>query len=116
MAGQFVTPDPQDFVNTFGVEPVITDETVRTLSFFDVTGEKLDFSYDAIGRSVSLTWHPAGGKIAVRNFREGATLLRIIDRPDASRIVVDFSTQDTIGQLDIQIFPRVEISERTLLC
>lgn len=116
MAGEFVTPDPQDFVNAFGVEPVITGETIRTIRFFDVTGEDLVFSYDSIGRSVSLTWQPERGKIAVRSFREGATLLRIIDQPDASKMVVDFSTEDTVGRLDIQIFPCVEISERTLLC
>ncbi|MEU3470781.1 hypothetical protein ABZ716_23050 [Streptomyces sp. NPDC006687] len=112
----FATPDPQEFLNTFGVDATLSGEWQYRLNFSDVVEGELEFSYDVIGRSVAVSWLPATGSGHFNTFREGATLLRIDDSAEWSRLVIDFSTQDTVGNLEIQIFPHVSISERTLIC
>ncbi|MCH0538506.1 hypothetical protein I3F58_02815 [Streptomyces sp. MUM 203J] len=115
MAEEFVAPSPQEFVNAFGVEPVTTGETECRIDFFEVTGENFQFSYDTVGKSVSVTWHPASRGSTFASFREGATLLRIIDTRESTKLAIDFNTQDTTGRMEIQIFPHITISDQTLL-
>ncbi|MEU9144707.1 hypothetical protein [Streptomyces sp. NPDC048349] len=116
IVGAFATPELQEFVNTFGVEPVITGDGQCTVDFTEVVDGKLELSYDATGRSVAVTWHPEQGDSSFTIFREGATLLRIIDGPESSKVTVDFSTSDTVGNIEIQVLPKVTVSDRTLLC
>ncbi|WP_141693587.1 hypothetical protein [Streptomyces sp. PTY087I2] len=115
MQKQFVTPDPQDLVNALGVEPEITGETQMTLMFFDVTGEGLTFSYNTVGRSVSVHWSTKSGDPKLKIFREGATLLRIQESDGSTTLFVEFATQDTTGVLELQIFPNVSATETSLL-
>ncbi|MFI2114985.1 hypothetical protein ACH489_11005 [Streptomyces rubiginosohelvolus] len=112
---QFVTPDPQDLVNALGVEPEVTGETQMTLMFADVTGEDLTFSYNAVGRSVSVHWNTKSGHPKLKIFREGATLLRIQETDGSTALFVEFATQDTAGVLELQIFPNVSVTETSLL-
>ncbi len=93
MAGWFATPEPEAFVHAFGVEPVFVEETQWALDFSDVVDGELRFSYDVLGRSVALTWRPPAAPGSLTVFREGAALLRVVDGPDASKLVVEFRIQ-----------------------
>ncbi|MFD6658907.1 hypothetical protein ACFWEB_27630 [Streptomyces parvus] len=115
MQKQFVTPDPQDLVNALGVEPEITGEAQMTLTLLDVTNEDLTFSYNLIGKSVSVHWNTESGNPKLKLFREGATLLRIQEGDGVTALVVEFTTQDTMGVLELQIFPNVSVMETSLL-
>lgn len=115
MQKQFVTPDPQDLVNALGVEPEITGETQMTLTLLDITNEDLTFSYNLIGQSVSVRWNTESGDPKLKLFREGATLLRIQEGDVVTALVVEFATQDTMGVLELQIFPNVSVMETSLL-
>ncbi|NED00293.1 hypothetical protein G3I55_01255 [Streptomyces sp. SID6648] len=115
MQKQFVTPDPQDLVNALGVEPEITGEAQMTLMLLDVTNEDLTFSYNPIWQSVSVHWNTKSGAPKLKLFREGATLLRIQEGDGVTALVVEFATQDTMGVLELQIFPNVSVMETSLL-
>ncbi|WP_051878026.1 hypothetical protein [Streptomyces sp. NRRL B-24720] len=114
MYKEFVTPDPQDIVNALGVEAEITGDTQRTLKLIDVTGEYLTFSFDSVGRSVSVSWCTSSGKDILRLFREGATLLRVVEEGGETQLLTEFETQDTTAELRVCIFPEVRIADRTL--
>ncbi|WP_406494951.1 hypothetical protein OG936_13960 [Streptomyces sp. NBC_00846] len=114
MPAEFVTPDPQDVVNALGVEPEITGETQRTVNLADVTGEDLTLSYDAVGQSVTVRWCTPSGKVILNLFREGAILLRVQEGDGETKIVVEFETRDTTGELRLQVFPEVSITETSL--
>ncbi|MCM2411182.1 hypothetical protein [Streptomyces sp. RKAG290] len=114
MPSEFVTPDPQEIVNALGVEPDITGETQRTVNLVDVTGEDLTFSYDAVGQSVTVRWCTPSGKVLLNMFREGAILLRVQEGDGETRLVVKFETGDTSGELRVQVFPEVSITETSL--
>ncbi|MFF8846795.1 hypothetical protein ACF08N_29455 [Streptomyces sp. NPDC015127] len=111
---EFVTPDPQLLINAFGVAPEITGETQRTLRFKEVTGEDVTFSYDAIGRSVGVSWLTDSGELRMRLFREGARLLRVVEEDGRSCLLVEFRTADTAGELKVQILPVVSVTESML--
>ncbi|GFM99380.1 hypothetical protein Sfulv_41910 [Streptomyces fulvorobeus] len=81
------------------------------MNLVDVTGEDLAFSYDAVGQSVNVRWCTPSGKVMLHLFREGATLLRVDEGDDKTQLVVDFRTGDTAGELRLQVFPEVSISE-----
>ncbi|MFJ5865641.1 hypothetical protein ACIQEY_14645 [Streptomyces parvus] len=115
MQMQFVTPDPQDLVNALGVEPEITGEAQMTLTLLDITNEDLTFSYNLIGQSVSVRWNAKSGGLKLQLFREGATLLRIQEGDGVTGLAVEFATQDTMGVLELQIFPNVSVMETSLL-
>ncbi|MEU3408990.1 hypothetical protein ABZ766_34290 [Streptomyces sp. NPDC006670] len=112
----FVTPESQEFVNTFGIETTLVGEYQYRLDFSEVVDGELGVSYDVIGRSVAVSWCPVPGKGVFSTFREGATVLRIADSAESSKLVVEFSTEDTTGSLEVQVFPYVSVSERTLIC
>ncbi|MEV4920793.1 hypothetical protein AB0K47_28805 [Streptomyces tirandamycinicus] len=115
MSSEFITPEPQDFVNALGVEPNISGDTQRTLKLSDVIGEDVTFSYDAVGGSVRVAWRAASGGDLISIYREGATLLRIIEDDDGTRLLIEFRTRDTVGELRVQVFPELSISESQLL-
>ncbi|MFF3060766.1 hypothetical protein [Streptomyces sp. NPDC057909] len=115
MQKEFVTPDPRDFVNTLGVEPEVTGDTQRTLRLFDVTGEDLTFSFDSVGQSVSVSWCTSTGRDILKLFREGATLLRIVEESGGTQLLTEFETQDTTGELRVCIFPEVSVTDNSLL-
>ncbi|MFD0271594.1 hypothetical protein ACFVGY_34235 [Streptomyces sp. NPDC127106] len=112
---KFAPPEPQEFVIAFGVEAAVTGDTQFTIDFSEVVDDCLEFSYDVLGGSVAVTWSPARTGPTFTIFREGATLLRIIDEYGSSKIMIDFSTDDTVGAMETQIFPHIVISDRTLL-
>ncbi|WP_328625775.1 hypothetical protein OHA88_14105 [Streptomyces sp. NBC_00353] len=114
MHKEFVTPDPQDIVNALGVEAEITGDTQRTLKLIDVTGEDLIFSFDSIGQSVSVSWCTSSGRDILKLFREGATLLRIVEEGGETQLLTEFETQDTTGELRVCIFPEVSITDNSL--
>ncbi|MFG2628624.1 hypothetical protein [Streptomyces sp. NPDC048473] len=114
MPSEFVTPDPQEVVNALGVEPEITGETQRTVNLVDVTGEDLAFSYDAVGQSVAVRWCAPSGKVMLNLFREGAILLRVQEGDGGTQLIVEFETRDTAGELRLQVFPEVSITETSL--
>lgn len=110
-----MTPDPQLLVNAFGVEPEVTGETQSTLRFKSVTGEDLTFSYDDVGRSVAFSWLSDSGEVRMRLLREGARLLRVVEEGGRTGLLVEFRTADTVGELRVQIFPAVSVTESLLL-
>ncbi|MFJ8214207.1 hypothetical protein [Streptomyces sp. NPDC096033] len=112
----FVTPENQEFVNTFGIETTSVGEYQYRLDFSEVVDGELEFSYNVVGRSVAVSWRPVPGRGGFSIFHEGATVLRIADSAESSKLVVDFSTEDTTGSLEVQVFPYVSVSDRTLIC
>ncbi|WP_143195092.1 hypothetical protein [Streptomyces sp. CB02488] len=114
MPSEFVTPDPQEIVNSLGVEPEFAGETRRTIDLVAVTGEDLKFSYDAVGQSVAVRWCTRSGKVVLNLFREGAILLRVQERDGETQLVVEFETRDTVGELRLKVFPEVSLTETSL--
>ncbi|GLX41608.1 hypothetical protein Sros01_76810 [Streptomyces roseochromogenus] len=115
MRSEFTTPSPQEFVDAFGIEPTAEGEHGYTLHLSEITDQELDFSYNAITQSVALIWAPKAGGFPIRIHREGATLLRIHEESQKTKIVVDFRTEDTIGHMTLQVFPSLDFDEETLI-
>ncbi|MGW0703784.1 hypothetical protein ACWD0A_31660 [Streptomyces sp. NPDC002867] len=111
----FTTAAPHVLLDALGVEPEVTGETQRTLRFKEVTGEDLTFSYDEVGRSVAVSWLTETGYARLSLFREGASLLRVIEEGGATGLSVEFRTSDTAGELRLTVFPVVSIVEKVLL-
>ncbi|MFB0632943.1 hypothetical protein [Streptomyces sp. AB3(2024)] len=115
MSPEFTTPPPQAFVDAFGVEPTAEGEHGYTLYLSEITGQDITFSYNAMMQSVALFWTPSAEGIPIRIHREGATLLRILEEFQKTKIVVEFRTEDTIGHMTLQVFPSLEFHEETLI-
>lgn len=114
MGTEFVTPDRHVFLDALGVEAQITGETQLKLKLIDVTGEDFEFSFDITGRSIRVAWQNASGKELLTIFREGATLLRIAEGAGTTKLVTNFETRDTTGELAIQVFPEIKVEEKSL--
>ncbi|MFK0203638.1 hypothetical protein [Streptomyces lavendulae] len=115
MSPEFATPPPQAFINALGVEPTPEGEHGYTLHLSEITGQELDFSYNEIMQSVALSWLPSAEGIPIRIHREGATLLRIHEEFQQTKIIVEFRTEDTVGHMTLQVFPSLDLHEETLI-
>lgn len=115
MFRNFEAPDPRDFEEEFGVE-VASDpnEAVHVIDFKEVAGEDLSFSYSTVQGSVRVQLRDSDQVAVVDIFREGATQLRIASGGGESSLVIEFGDRDSSGELKIQIFPRIKITDRLL--
>jgi hypothetical protein len=116
MYRELVAPSAQEFLETFGVEPVSSgsESTVRTIDF-DVDDQNLvSFSYDAVGRSVRIVWK-VDGRVALDLFREGAVLIRLCRDGDRASVEVDSETDSLAGKIEITLAPEVQIKDKLLL-
>ncbi|WP_353944297.1 hypothetical protein ABII15_23685 [Streptomyces sp. HUAS MG91] len=115
MQEAFRIPLEAEFLEEIGVEPVRRDagDTLE-LNLSEVTGESLFLTTSETGRSVRIKWGEEKGEWAVDIFREGATCMRIDSQHNRTSILIDFSLGATKGELKLQIFPRVAISDQQL--
>lgn len=111
---EFHTPEPIDFLETFGVEPILIDEDVFEIDLSDVAEEPVRITFNPMARSVRLVWNK-GGESIVDIFREGASRLRIEENGGESRLCVDFSLGGAAGTLYLTVFPTLRVSDELLL-
>ncbi|WP_435187557.1 hypothetical protein [Streptomyces sp. bgisy126] len=103
------TPEPRDFAEALGVEPVEVEGEAQELDLTEVVGEPLRFSFHVVERSIRLRW----GHVDL--YREGATRLRIVESPGRTGLYVDFETGPMTGTLRIEVFPEVTVDDVLLL-
>ncbi len=103
-----LTPEPRDFAEALGVEPVEVEVEAQELDLTEVVGEPLKFSFHAVERSIRLRW----GRVDI--YREGATRLRIVESPGRTGLYVDFATDTMTGTLRIEVFPEVSVDDELL--
>ncbi|MFI1620210.1 hypothetical protein ACH4VT_25075 [Streptomyces lydicus] len=115
MYQNFQGPIPREFEEEFGAE-VESDPTegVHVVRFKEVTGEDFSISYSTTQGSVRAQLRDGNQFAVVDIFREGVTRLRIQSGKGDSSIVIDYGDQEFTGVLQIQIFPRVQITDRML--
>ncbi|MCX4640687.1 hypothetical protein OG775_37250 [Streptomyces platensis] len=114
MSRNLESPDSDRFTEEFGAT-VARDATedVWVIDFKEVTGEDLTFSYSPTDASVRVQLCD-DQETLVDIFREGAIQLRIESKRGNSSIVVEFNDGVTSGELIVQIFPRIKITDRML--
>ncbi|MEU0624345.1 hypothetical protein ABZ329_26275 [Streptomyces rubiginosohelvolus] len=115
LSREFVTPSSQEFVNALGVEPECVEGTVQVLRLGEVTGEEVTFAYDAVGRSVRVTWFSSSGDTVMDIYREGGELLRITEDGNSTGILAEFSTGGSKGEIRLQVFPAIQLTEESLI-
>lgn len=114
MNRNFESPDAHRFAEEFGATVTRnTTEGVWIIDFKEVTGEDLTFSYSPTDASVRIRLCNAQETL-IDIFREGAIQLHIESNKESSSIIIDFNDGVTSGALDIQIFPRIRITDRML--
>ena len=103
---QFIVPGDDEFLDTFGIEPVVDGDepTIRIVSLDADSGEDVHLSYNVTGRSVRLRWSK-GGQVLGDVFREGATHLTVDSTKSEISISVEFETEGLAGGLRIQLTP-----------
>ncbi|MFD9211096.1 hypothetical protein ACFVZM_33005 [Streptomyces sioyaensis] len=114
MDHKFESPDAHDFAEEFGATVTSNAiDNVWIIDFKEVTGEDLTFSYSPTDASVRMRLCDAQETV-MDIFREGAIRLHIESDKQHSSIVIDFNDGVASGVLDIQIFPRIRITDRML--
>lgn len=103
---QFIVPSDADVFDALGVEPGPSDDdqTVRVVRITDRSGNTLTLSYDILGRSVRLQLHQPHG-LLLDLFYEDAERLGVRSDAASAAIEVDFRSESTRQNLDIQVRP-----------
>ncbi|WP_241989823.1 hypothetical protein [Streptomyces sp. AC1-42W] len=114
MYGEFLTPDDEAVYEATGEWPDADESGARVLTLHDDTGQSVVFSYDAVGRSVRIRWVNDQGVGMMDLFREGATRLSFTSGNSAKGISIEFHMGECTGSLDIQVTPRISVSDRLL--
>ncbi|WP_239077864.1 hypothetical protein [Streptomyces sp. SID9124] len=109
-----MTPDDEEVYEATGEWPETDESGARVLTLHDDAGQSILFSHDAVGRSVRLRWVNDQGVEVLDVFREGATRLSFTSGNSAKGISVDFHTGECTGTLEIQVAPRISVSDRLL--
>ncbi len=110
---QFIVPTDHDFVTSLGVIPEARGEDgVRGIVIPATDGFEVDLTIDPLGLSVVLSVTRNTSEI-MRIIREGATALRLA--PTSPEIVIEFTTDDTAGRIEVTLRPFIYVAETTLL-
>ncbi|MGC4944972.1 hypothetical protein ACLQ2N_01970 [Streptomyces sp. DT224] len=115
MYREFLTPDDEEVYEATGEWPEADESGARVLTLHDEAGQSVSFSYDAVGRSVRIRWANDQGAEVLDIFREGATRLSFTSGNAAKGFAVDFHTGECAGTLEIQVTPRISVSDRLLV-
>jgi hypothetical protein len=86
----------------------------RLLTFSYESGEHLTVSYCPPGRSLRIRWTNSTGATFLDMFRESATELTIRADPEKKYLVARFEMGECSGELRVQTFPTVTITDRLL--
>ncbi|MET8569827.1 hypothetical protein [Streptomyces sp. NPDC004783] len=114
MYREFLAPDDEEVHEALGEWPESHEDGVRTVTFQDASGQSLVFSYDVLSRSVRLRWTNERGVELLDVHREGATCMAVGGGEAAARIRVDFHMGECAGALDVEVTPRLSVSDRLL--
>ncbi|MEU2247327.1 hypothetical protein [Streptomyces sp. NPDC019224] len=109
-----MTPDDEEVYEATGEWPDADESGARVLTLHDDAGQSILFSYDAVGRSVRIRWVNDQGVEMLDVFREGATRLSFASGNSAKGISIEFHTGECAGSLEIQVTPRISVSDRLL--
>ncbi|MFJ9126161.1 MULTISPECIES: hypothetical protein [unclassified Streptomyces] len=110
----FQVPLETEFLEELGVEPSRSEDgDTFTLNLSETTGESLSLTASEAARSVRIAWDAGKGR-TIDTYREGATYMRIDSRDGRTAISIGFSLGETQGELKLQVFPHIEISDRQL--
>ncbi|MFJ9178852.1 hypothetical protein [Streptomyces sp. NPDC102360] len=110
----FQVPLETEFLEELGVEPTRSDDgDTFTLNLSETTGEPLSLTASEAARSVRIIWD-TGRSRTIDIYREGATYMRLSSRDSRTVIVIGFSLGGTQGELKLQVFPHIEISDQQL--
>ncbi|GAB3988325.1 hypothetical protein GCM10029978_110420 [Actinoallomurus acanthiterrae] len=113
---EFIVPTDEEVLYALGVEPepAEPDTATRVVRIPCDDGQVITLSYDSPGGSVRLQLHH-NQRLLLDIFREGAELLRIDSGSGSTSVTVDFRTESTVGQLEVQVQPEVVVRENSLL-
>ncbi|THA31929.1 hypothetical protein E6R18_14990 [Streptomyces sp. A1277] len=114
MYREFLTPDDEEVFEATGEWPDADESGARILTLHDDAGQSIFFSYDALGRSVRIRWVNDQGAEMLDVFRESATRLFFTSGNSVKGISIDFHTGECAGTLEIQVTPRISVSDRLL--
>lgn len=114
MYQEFIVPEQQEILDTFGEWPEITNESVHQFTLHDPTRGDLTISYDPLGQSVRVHWKDLQGLDVINMSREGATHLRITRGSNATGLAVEFKMGEYVGDMRIQIFPTFSVYDQLL--
>ncbi|MFJ9948802.1 hypothetical protein [Kitasatospora sp. NPDC091207] len=112
----FIVPSDSAFLEALGEEPTSPDaaDSSRTITLESGADDRVVFSFDVPGTSVRIQWLRKS-KTVLDLFREGATLVRLESDRGNQLITVSFHTDSLAGDLSIQIWPEVAITDRLLM-
>lgn len=88
---------------------------MQVLRLGEVAGEEVTFTYDVVGRSVRVTWNSLSGDTLMDIYREGGELLRITEDGNSTGILAEFSTGGSKGEIRLQVFPVVRLTEESFI-
>jgi hypothetical protein len=111
----FIVPGDQEVFEAIGEWPEADEEGgARILTVPGGDGANILLSYDPLGQSVRVRWiNPAGEQI-LDLFREGATRLTAVATADGPFISIEFDLGEHNGKIELQFFPHLAITDRTL--
>ncbi|MEV5439515.1 hypothetical protein AB0K80_26400 [Streptomyces sp. NPDC052682] len=116
MAGQqFLVPDDAEVLEAFGVESEATDgvESTRSLRLAAGVDDEVCLTYDIPARSIHLQWFRKG--VCVLDVsREEAVRLSVNSSEGVTALALAFESASLSGELRIQVWPTVSISDRLL--
>jgi hypothetical protein len=112
---QFVVPADAEILDALGVEPEPSadEPTIRSIRVDSGAGEQVVFSYDVPGRSVRVRWLRDSTPV-LDLYRESATRLTVESGRGEARLTVTFESEGLGGDLEVQVYPAVRITDSLL--
>ncbi|MGW4412198.1 hypothetical protein ACWEJ6_49945 [Nonomuraea sp. NPDC004702] len=112
---EFLVPDDAEILDAFGVASAAVDgvEWTRSLHLRSGVEDEVHLIYDIPGRSIRLQWYRQ--EICLLDvFREEAARLSVVSDKGVTALSLAFASDSLSGELRIQIWPTLSISDRLL--
>lgn len=114
MYHEFVVPTDEDYLRVLGMAPERTGDAGVAILTFEDTSVCAELTIDIPGRAVSLRLRQHGAEILlVDMYREGATQLRLSDKPP--EVSIEFRSDGSKGSLGLAVRPSIAFKAHELL-
>lgn len=113
----FTVPADRDFLHEFGSEPVAADAAEpwrRVLTVPVGESAELVLSFDEIAATVQLVW-TVSGRTVLSLYREKAVRLGLVTENGISGFSVEFDSTELGGNLNVQVYPHVSVTDSLLV-